>query len=516
MKGAQALLRTLVHSGVDMCFANPGTSEMHFVAALDDVPEMRAVLGLFEGVVTGAADGYARMAGRPAVTLLHLGPGLGNGLANLHNARRARTPMVNVVGDHALTHKALDAPLESDIDAVAGSVSGWVRRSESAASVAADAADAVAAARSGAGVVTLILPADVSWSEGAEPAPPVEPTPLPAVDGSAIEEAARILAAAGPAGAVMVGAPVLQPDGVGALERVCKATGARALYETFPARMTRGGGRFEPRRLVYPIELATRQLAGVEHLVLIGTVEPVAFFGYPGKPGRLAPQGCTVHTLAEPGTDAPGALKELASIMGCDTGPASAGDVPVLERPSGPIDAASAAAAVAATLPEGAIVSDEGTTCGMYMLGATRRSRKHDWLNITGGAIGQGMPVAAGAALACRDRPVLNIQSDGSAMYTIQALWTQAREQLDVTTLLCNNGTYAILAMELDQVGATAGGPVSRSLLDLGRPDLDFCRLAEGQGVPAVRVATAEELCDQLERAYREPGPHLIEAMFGT
>ena len=516
MKGAQALLRTLVDSGVDMCFANPGTSEMHFVAALDDVGEMRAVLGLFEGVVTGAADGYARMAGRPAVTLLHLGPGLGNGLANLHNARRARTPMVNVVGDHALTHKALDAPLESDIDAVAWSVSGWVRRSESAGSVGADAAEAVAASRSGAAVATLIHPADVSWSEGAQPAPAVEPTPPPAVEGAAIEEAARILAAAGPAGAVLVGAPVLQPQGTAALERVCRASGAKALYETFPARMTRGGGRFEPRRLVYPVELATAQLADVEHLVLIGTVEPVAFFGYPGKPGRLVPEGCTVHTLAEPGTDAPGALDGLASIMSGDTGPAGEGGVRVLERPSGPIDASSAAAAVAATLPEGAIVSDEGTTCGMYMLGATRRGPWHDWLNITGGAIGQGMPVAAGAALACGDRPVLNIQSDGSAMYTIQALWTQAREQLDVTTLLCNNGAYAILAMELDQVGATAGGPVSRSLLDLGRPDLDFCRLAEGQGVPAVRVATAEELCNQLERAYREPGPHLIEAMFGT
>ena len=317
-----------------------------------------------------------------------------------------------------------------------------------------------------------------------------------------------------PAGAVLVGAPVLQPQGTGALERICRASGAKALYETFPARMTRGGGRFEPRRLVYPVDLATKQLADVEHLVLIGTVEPVAFFGYPGKPGRLVPRGCTVHTLAEPGTDAPGALDELASIMGGDTGPAGAGGIPVLERPSGPIDASSAAAAVAATLPEGAIVSDEGTTCGMYMLGATRRGPWHDWLNITGGAIGQGMPVATGAALACGDRPVLNIQSDGSAMYTIQALWTQAREQLDVTTLLCNNGAYSILAMELDQVGAAADGPVSRSLLDLGRPDLDFCRLAEGQGVPAVRVATAEELCDQLERAYRQPGPHLIEAMF--
>jgi len=513
MNGAQALLRTLVDSGVDVCFANPGTSEMHFVAALDDVPEMRGVLGLFEGVVTGAADGYGRMAGRPAATLLHLGPGLGNGLANLHNARRARTPMVNVVGDHALAHKALDAPLESDIDAVAGTVSGWVRRSDHVGVLSPDAAEAVAATRSGIGSATLILPADIAWTEGASPAAPVAVTARASADERRIAEVASILQSSGPQAALLVGSPVLHPAGVEALERLHRATGAKVLHETFPSRMTRGAGRFEPARLNYLGEMAAAQLADVEHLVLVGAVEPVAFFAYPDKPGRLAPDGCVVHTLAEPVDDCMATLVELVDRLaaGVDVTPASVAEI---ERPTGKLDAFTAAAAIAATLPEGGIVSDEAATSGLFMQGATVAAPEHDWLSLTGGAIGQGMPVATGAAVACPDRPVLNIQADGSAMYTVQSLWTQAREQLDVTTVVCNNGAYAILAMELNRVGADAGGPVARSMFDLGRPDLDFCRLSEGQSVPAVRVTTADELCTALDRAYSEPGPHLIEAMF--
>lgn len=513
MNGAEALLRTLIDSGVDTCFANPGTSEMHFVAALDQVPEMRGILSLFEGVVTGAADGYARMAGRPAATLLHLGPGLGNGLANLHNARRARTPMVNIVGDHALGHKHLDAPLESDIDAVAGSVSGWVRRSETPSALAADAADAVAAARSGAGIATLILPADVAWTGGAQPAAPVAALTQAGVGDSTIDAIAQLLSTRGPTTALLVGSELLNPDGTAALARLRQATGARIFHETFPTRMTRGGGHFEPERLAYSGEMAIDQLTGAEHLILVGAAEPVAFFAYPDKPGRLVPDGCTVHVLAGPGSRCLDAVRELATRVAGDVE-----DVPqetvTLDRPSGSLDVMTAAAAVAATLPDGAIVSDEAATCGLFMLGATKHAPPHDWLSLTGGAIGQGMPVATGAAVACPDRPVLNIQADGSAMYTIQSLWTQAREGLDVTTVLCNNGAYAILGIELGRVGADAGGPIARSMFDIGRPDLDFCRLAEGQGVPATRVTTADDLVVELERAYAEPGPHLIEAMF--
>ncbi|MDZ7676687.1 MAG: acetolactate synthase large subunit [Acidimicrobiales bacterium] len=514
MRGADALLRTLVGNDVDVCFANPGTSEMHFVAALDAVPEMRGVLGLFEGVVTGAADGYGRMTGRPAATLLHLGPGLGNGLANLHNARRARTPIVNVVGDHALDHKVLDAPLESDIDAVAGSVSRWVRRSTSVSSLPGDAVDAVVASRTGGGgSATLILPADVAWTDGAEPAGPgAVPAPSP-VDDDTVRSTADVLRSAGASAAVFVGGPVMDPDGMAALQAIHEATGARVLHETFPSRMTRGAGRFESDRLMYLAEMAADQLAGVEHLVLVGTVEPVAFFAYPDKPGRLVPAGCTVHAFASPGDDCGGALAELAGRVAGRIEPTPA-TVGPLDRPTGAIDVFTAAAAVAATLPEGAIVSDESATCGLFMQGATLHAPEHDWLSLTGGAIGQGMPVATGAAIACRDRPVLSIQADGSAMYTIQALWTQAREQLDVTTVICNNGAYAVLAMEMDRVGGEFGGPISRSMFDLTRPDIDFCRLAEGQGVPATRATDAEALTDALERAQREPGPHVIEAMF--
>ncbi len=512
MNGARALLRTLLDAGVDVCFANPGTSEMHFVAALDDEPAMRPVLGLFEGVVTGAADGYGRMAGRPAATLLHLGPGLGNGLANLHNARRASTPVVNIVGDHAIHHKPLDAPLESDIDAVAGSVSGWLRRSTSVGSVGRDGADAVAAARSHPGMVaTLILPADVSWSEGARPASPVPPSPPRPVAEAHIAEIAGVLRRG--RCALVVGGATLGPTGCEAIERICTATGARSFHETFPTRMRRGGGRFEPDRIAYLGEMAAAQLAELDHVVLVDAVEPVSFFAYPGKPSTIVPVGCVVHTLAEPGSDAVAALRALADVVAPDVRTTASVPSPP-GRPSGPIDAVTAAAAVAATLPEDAIVSDEAATCGMFMLHATRSAAPHDWLSLTGGAIGQGMPVATGAAIASPGRPVLNLQADGSAMYTLQALWTQAREGLDVTTLLCNNGAYAILAMELDRVGATAGGPRARSMLALDRPDLDFCRLAEAQGVPAVRVTDATALCEELERAYRTPGPHLVEAMF--
>ncbi|MEO0492474.1 MAG: acetolactate synthase large subunit [Actinomycetota bacterium] len=515
MNGAQALLRTFVDAGVDVCFANPGTSEMHFVAALDDVPEMRGVLALFEGVVTGAADGYARMTGTPAATLLHLGPGMGNGLANLHNARRARTPMVNVVGDHALEHKALDAPLESDIDAIAHTVSGWVRRSESVAALATDAAEAVAMTQTGIGTATLILPADIAWTDGAEPSPPMAVPAPGVVDELVIAEIASAIETAGSSAAIVVGSPVLDPVGSALLERIHTATGAKILHETFPSRMTRGAGRFEPERVQYLGEMAAAQLADTEHLILLGAVEPVAFFAYPDKPGRLAPAGCTIHSLAAPTDDCRAVLEQLTARLApaVEATPAS---VTPADRPTGDLNVFTAAAAIASTLPEGAIISDEAATSGIFMQGATAAGPEHDWLSLTGGAIGQGMPVATGAAVACPDRPVLNIQADGSAMYTIQSLWTQAREALDVTTVICNNGAYAILAMELERVGASAGGSVARSMFDIGRPDLDFCRLAEGQGVPATRATTAEELTAQLEQAYREPGPHLIDAVFRT
>jgi acetolactate synthase-1/2/3 large subunit len=511
MNGAQALLRTLVAGGVDTCFMNPGTSEMHFVAALDDVPEMRSVLALFEGVATGAADGYARMADRPAAVLLHLGPGLGNGLANLHNARRARTPLLNVVGDHATYHKPLDAPLESDIDSIAAGVSGWIRRPLKTSELAADAADALAAACGPPGqVATLILPADVSWSEGASPAPPPARRSPPPPPADAVESAAAALRSGRPAG-LLVGGRACRAALLGRLGEVAAGTGARLLCETFPARIQRGAGVAAPERLAYLGEMAAAQLEGLAHLVLVDAKSPVSFFAYPGKPSDLVPDGCQVHQLCEPGEDVVAAVEALASLV-----PTAAAELPAAQRPdppSGPLTASALADAVGALLPEDAVVADESNTSGLFVAAATASAPPHDWMTLTGGAIGIGMPLAAGAAVACPGRRVLALEADGSAMYTVQALWTMAREGLDVTTVVLANRSYAILNMELQRVGAGAGGPRARRMLDLSAPEIDFVSLARGMGVPASRATTAEELVDQLGRALSEPGPSLVEAV---
>jgi len=511
MNGAQALLRTLAGSKVTVCFANPGTSEMHFVAALDAVPELRGLLCLFEGVATGAADGYGRMTGRPATTLLHLGPGLANGLANLHNARRANTPVVAVVGDHASYHRRFDAPLESDIDALAGAVSCWVRRPARSADIGADAADAIAASlRPPGNVATLILPADVSWSEGAEPAPPVAaraPSPVP---GQTIESAATALSSGEPCVMMLGGAALLRP-GLEAASRLAVAGLTRLICETFPARLERGAGIPAVERLAYLSEFAAAQLAETRHLILAGSRSPVSFFAYPGLPSTPVPDGCQVHVLAEPGDDVPGALAALADLLAPDVKPAARqpGSHAI---PDGDLTAETAAAVIGALLPEGAIVCDEANTSGLWLPGATAAAPPHDWLTLTGGAIGQGLPLATGAAVACPGRSVLALEADGSAMYTISALWTHAREQLDITTVIFSNRRYAILGMELDRVGAAGAGEAARGLLDLSRPDIDFTAIASGLGVPASRATTAEDFTAQLGRALAEPGPHLIEA----
>jgi acetolactate synthase-1/2/3 large subunit len=513
MNGAQTLIRTFVGSGVDVCFANPGTSEMQFVAALDDVPEMRAVLGLFEGVVTGAADGYGRMAGRPAATLLHLGPGLGNGIANLHNARRARTPVVNLVGDHATTHVAYDPPLASDIESLARPVSRWFRSSVRADALAADAVAAVQGAFGPpGGVATLVVPADLSWEEAGEPATSRPAPELSTVVDDVVVGAAKALRSGEPA-VLLVGGNAVREQGLVAAGRVANAAGAKLLCETFPARIERGAGIPAVERLGYLAEFTIAQLQGAKHLVLADALAPVSFFAYPGLPGYLVPDGCEVHTLATGCDDVVGALEALADALGAAPDAALLQPSTRPDRPTGALDAQSVGAAIGALLPEGAVVSDEGNTSGIFVSGATAGAPRHDWLCLTGGAIGQGLPVATGAAVACPDRRVLSLEADGSAMYTLQSLWTQVRESLDVTTVVLNNGSYAILEMELSRVGAGDPGPRARGMLDLKRPDLDFVALASGMGVPAGRATTAEEFTTQLERALATPGPALIEAV---
>ncbi len=518
MNGAEALLRTFVSSGVDTCFMNPGTSEMHFVAALDRVPEVRGVLTLFEGVASGAADGFARMAERPASVLLHLGPGLGNAVANLHNARRAASPVVAVVGDHATFHERFDAPLQSDIHALASNVSGWVSRPGSVEELPGAAAAAVAAAYGPPGqVATLVLPADVSWSEGAEPALPASRRVAGGVDVETLRCAAQVLRSGKPA-AFLVGGPGCRSEVLETLGSIASATGARVICETLPARIERGAGRFEPERLAYLAEMALAQLDDLAHLILVGAPAPVSFFAYPSKPSWLTPPDCEVLRLAGPGDDCSLAVSSLAEALGAPkrgAAPASrAAERARREVPEGgPLTSEAVGLTVGALLPEGAIVSDESISSGAHAWAASAAAPPHDWLALSGGAIGQGLPLALGAAVACPNRRVLALEADGSAMYTIQALWSMARDGADVTVVILSNRSYAILNMELKRVEADGDGVRAREMLDLRRPDLDFVSLAAGMGVPARRVTDAAGFAQAIRESFATPGPSLIEAV---
>ena len=513
--GAQALLKTLADAGIEVCFTNPGTSEMHFVAALDGEPRMRAVLALFEGVATGAADGYARMAGKPAATLLHLGCGLGNGLANLHNARKGRVPVVNIVGDHATFHVPFDAQLQSDIETVARNVSpGFVRTSAKTEQLCEDAADAIDAARGLPGqVATLILPADVSWGTGAQPVPARPHRAAPLADEAQVQAIAQVLRGGGTT-AMLLGGQALREPGLLAAARMAAQCGVKLLAEVFPTRMERGAGLPAVERIAYLAEMAGVQLAGLDHLILVDAKAPVSFFAYPGKASDLVPAGCQVHSLCSPAQDAVGSLEFLADVLGASSAH------PVLQgaqrppRPRGRLNAAKVCKAVGHLMPEHCIVVDEAITSGLMLGVMTAGAPRHDLITLTGGAIGQGLPSAVGAAIACPERPVIALVGDGSAMYTIQALWTMARERLNVTSIIFNNASYSVLNVELERVGAeSAVGPKARSQLDLQGPQLNFAQLAQGMGVHAVRTDGAEAFCQALEYALSHPGPHLIEAM---
>lgn len=510
--GAETLLGTLLASGVDVCFANPGTSEMHFVAALDTAEGMRPVLALAETVVTGAADGYGRMAGRPAATLLHLGPGLANGLANLHNARKAATPIVNIVGNHASHHLRYDAPLTADVEGFARPVSGWIRQSPDARSVAADTARAVRAAREAPGqIATLILPADAAWNaaEGiAAPLPVAGPEPVSA---DAVERIARLLRD-GTKAAILMRGEALRGAGLEAAGRIAAKTGARLLCDTFAPRMERGAGRVAVERLPYFAEEALEFLGTVGLLVLVGTQPPVSFFAYPGKPSWLTPDGCRIATLAHPHEDGPQALAALADALDARA-PATVAPhtVPDLDR-NAPLDPETIMRVVARAMPEGTILADESISSGLACFPLTTGAAPHDFLSLTGGAIGSMLSVATGAAVACPDRKVVVLQGDGSAMYNVQALWTQARENLDVVTVIYSNRAYHILEVELGRVGAVQQGSKALSLFDLSNPPLDWPALARGMGVEAVRVETVAAFESAFAAAMARRGPMLIEA----
>ncbi|MDB5512367.1 MAG: thiamine pyrophosphate protein domain protein TPP-binding [Enterovirga sp.] len=514
MNGAESLVRGLLAGGVEVAFTNPGTSEMHFVAALDRVEGMRCVLFLFEGGATGAADGYARMADKPASTLLHLGPGLGNGLANLHNARRARSPVVNIVGEHATYHRRFDAPLTSDIESIARPVSAWVRTSEDSRSVARDGLEAVAAARAApGGVATLILPADTAWGEGGEVPTAREPAARALVDESRVAAAAAALRSGEPT-VIFLGDRALRAPGLDLAGAIAARSGARLLAQVSNARIERGAGRVPVERLPYPVDAAVAALAGVKHLIVVGTTPPVAFFAYPDKPSELAPPDCAIQVLAEPAEDQADALRRLADLVGAAPAAAGPGARPSgrPEIPVGRLDADTIALALGALLPENAIVCDESISTGRNFFRATQGARPHDWLQLTGGAIGLGIPMATGAAIACPDRKVVNLQADGSGLYTVQALWTQARENLDVLTIVWANRSYAILKAELAHVGANPGRKAI-DMLSLDRPAMDWVSLAAGFGVEAVRVDSLGGFVDSLRSGFARRGPLLIEVV---
>jgi acetolactate synthase I/II/III large subunit len=511
MNGAESLVRTLVAGGVDTCFANPGTSEIHVVAALDRVPEMRCVLGLFEGVVTGAADGYARMAEKPACTLLHLGPGLGNGLANLHNASRAQVPIVNLVGQHATYHLSHDTPLTSDIEGIARPYSKWLRTSRASSEVGRDAAEAIIAARTAPGqIATLIVPADVAWSEGGAVAsiPELAPPVLP--DTHAVERAAAMLRSGMPTAILMAG-NALYGHGLATAGRIAAVTGAKLLAPYPLTRLQRGAGIPRVGRVQYVLEQGIEQFKEFRQLILVGARAPVAYFAYPEKNSEFTSPQCEIHTLASPGQDYVGALDALATELPVRGENLSEEKVEQPALPSGEITLPGLAAAIGALLPENAIVVDESMTSGRGLMAATKGCPQHDWLGNTGGSIGIALPLAVGAAVACPKRRVLCLTADGSGMYTPQALWTMAREGLNVTTVVFANRDYAVLKREFSYLGVGSPGPRAAAMFEIGRPDIDWVHLAKGMGVPSTRVTSLDAFGKSLRAGFEAEGPTLIE-----
>jgi len=518
MNGAESLVHTLIDSGIEVCFSNPGTSEMHFVAALDKVAGMKCVLGLFEGVVTGAADGYYRMKDKPAATLLHLGPGLGNGVANLHNARKAMSGIVNIIGDHATYHIEYDAPLTADVEGIARPVSNWVKTSKSATEVAIDGACAVAQANTYPGqIASLILPANTAWDNSNGPAAKQTPKAPPRVPTSRIEAIADILKGDEPTAIIITGHS-LRAGPLETASKIAEVTGAHIYGQTSNARLERGAGRVALKTVPYAVDAAVEILKPYKHIISVSAKAPVAFFAYPEKPSGLYPPTAALHTLAESNEDCVAALDELADLLNANqTAPIiQTGDVASIPS-NGKLTAESIAATVAHLLPENAIVIDESITCAPPFFTETSKSAPHDWLQICGGSIGDGFPLATGAAVACPDRSVVALQADGSGMYTLQALWTQARENLNITTILLSNRAYAILKHELKNVGARSAdkqsGSIAHDMMELNRPDLDWRSLAKGMGVEAGLATDVSSLVTEINKGLTSEGPYLIEAV---
>lgn len=517
-QGADALVSTLLDEQITVCFANPGTSEMHMVAALDRQPGIRSVLALFEGVVTGAADGYARMTGHPAATLLHLGPGFANGMANLHNARKAGSPVLNLVGDHAVEHLQYDAPLTSDLQGMAQCVSHWVGRADTADEIAARTREAVAATQGfPARISTLLISANAAWSpvgRSQEIPPPRPPRPAAGPDPKALTTALNALRKAAAQGMLLVGDTVLSTEGTLLAAALCHQLQCRLAAQSSNRRMTRGGGLPHLPRVPYPIDQALAFMQDTRCLVCVGAPPPVAFFAYPGKPSSLVPSGCEIHQLVPEDFDPIEVLRALADLAGVSAEQTPISRPSALTLPDGALTHESVARALASTLPDHAIVVDEAVTTGrLQSYDDCAHAGPHDWINNMGGSIGYGLPVALGASIACPDRRVIALVGDGSAFYTEQALWSMAREQSNITVVIYANRSYAILKGEWEKMRAGQAGATAHDLLHLDRPEPDWCLIARGHGVPALRVHDARQYALALQQANLTAGPTLIEVM---
>ena len=517
MNGAESLVRTLVHNDVNVCFANPGTSEMHFVGALDKVPGIRCVLGLFEGVLTGAADGYYRMSGKPASTLLHLGPGLANSLANIHNAKKANSGMINIIGQHTLQHLKVESPLTSDIEAIAQPMSHWVKTSMKSIEVSKDGAEAIEYAKKVPGkIASLILPADTAWGEGGDIITAKELDPRRKVDESIILKVAKVLTN-GKHSTLLLGGGALTEEATLLAGKISAKTGCGIITEAANARLSRGAGRLDMFRIpgAGVVDRALSMLEKVGQLILVASKPPVAFFGYPDKPSLLYKEGAPISKLVEVEEDIVSALTDLAIELGAiNEVPNHVAVSKRPDRPSGNISKEKLAMAIGAMLPENAIVVDESVTTGRDFFPATAGSPPHDWLNNRGGSIGYGMPVSIGAAIACPEKKVILLEGDGSGMYTVQSLWTMARENLDITILIFANRTYEILRGELTNVGVQNPGPRAVDMLTLDRPHIDWVNMAKGMGVEALQVNDCNNLLKALDAGIKKDGPFLIEVIF--
>jgi len=513
MNGAELLLRTAQKAGVEVCFANAGTTELPLVAAFDSVPGVRPVLALFEGVCTGGADGYGRVRETPAMSLLHLGPGFANGIANLHNARRAKAPVINIIGQHTTWHIPADAPLTMDVESLANTVSQWTRTVSSPEMLSFDFIDAYAASMTGS-IATLIVPNDhlLAEVEGIiRTATPLDPDPLSL---QIIEEAANLIRS-GKKTALMIGGKALRGQGLLTAAHIRALAGCDLLTETFPGYVERGGALPDVVRIPYFPEPAQALLSDYELIILTDVREPVTFFGYPGVDSHVLRKNQKRIPLCSGRQSVVEALGYLEDILKTTMSSCKKDrHVPKPEKPSlphGALTAEKACRTLAALQPEGAIIVDEGITSAIPYYPLTAGSPPHSVLTISGGSIGYGMPCAVGAALASPNRQIINFQADGSAMYTIQALWTEAREGLNVKTLICSNRGYNILRVELERAGITDPGPKALSLADIDHPRLDWISIAKGMGVPATSVDTVEGLVREFTRVLEEPGPSLIE-----